>query len=252
MRAGMIIDVHSHFFSPDDEQKLLRAAERYNIAKIFVSTVMWGYTCHNPSEREIDLFNDITFEGVGRHPGLFRGYVYINPRNKNALDVLRRGVEDKGAIGVKLWVAAFCDDPPVNPIYEACIAYDIPLLVHAFYKAAGRLEFESTGVNVANAARRYPEAKIIMAHLGANCYHGVKAVRNCPNVWVDICGTICRGGDLDYAVKAVGCERILFGTDANSWGSNYGLVMDAELTDAQRDMIFRGNAARLFKLGEAV
>jgi len=244
----MIIDVHSHFFSPSSGDRLARAAEKHHIDRIFISSVSTGYKCHNPNEEEIDRFNQMTYDGVARRPELFSAYVYLNPRNKNAVDVLRRGVEEKGAIGVKLWVATFCDDPLVNPIYEECIRYDIPALIHSFYKAVRQLEFETTGPNVANAAHRYPEAKIIMAHLGANCYHGVKAIRNCPNVWVDLCGTIYRGGDLDYTVKNIGCERILFATDANSWGTNYGMVMDADITAAQREMIFSGNAVRLFKL----
>jgi predicted TIM-barrel fold metal-dependent hydrolase len=147
---------------------------------------------------------------------------------------------------MKLWVATFCDDPRAFPLVEKCIEYKIPVLVHAFYKSIGQLEHESLGKHVASLARRYPEAKIIMAHLSSNCYLGIKEIEGCKNVYSDICGSIFRRDEVDYSVSRLGAERILFGTDMpGSYLVNLGQVEEADLTPEQREMIYYRNALRI-------
>ena len=89
-----------------------------------------------------------------------RGFCYINPVQDNCIDVLRKGIEEYGMEGMKLWVANYCDDPRVFPLVEKCIDYNIPILVHSFHKAVGQLEFETTGIHTANLAQRYPKQEL--------------------------------------------------------------------------------------------
>ena len=242
----MIIDVHTHIWAGDYEgsaRELLKACELYGISKIYVS----GLKSHVPDEDEIDRLNRDVVRFMREHPGLAEGYCYVNPPHPNSPDVLRRGVEDFGMSGMKLWVASLCSDPAVFPLVEMCIDYNIPILIHAFHKAVGQLPAESDGTHVALLAARYPEAKILMAHLGGNCYHGIKAVRDCPNVWVDISGTLFRRDELDYTVRQIGAERVLFGSDMPiAYLVNVGQVEEAELTPHERELIYRRNAEALF------
>lgn len=148
--------------------------------------------------------------------------------------------------GVKLLIATFCDDPKVFPIVEKCIDYNIPLLIHSFHKSNGQFEFESVGTNVARLAKMYPEAKIIMAHLGGNCYHGIKTIKDLKNVSVDISGSIYRRDDIDYTVKQITAKRVIFGTDMpGSFLVNYGQIEEAKLTEIERQEIYIGNALRI-------
>ena len=151
--------------------------------------------------------------------------------------------------GVKLWVATFCDDHLVDPIVEEAIRYDIPILVHTFHKAVDQLPCESLGIHQANLARRYPEARFIMAHIGANCLRELRMVKDCPNVWADFSGSIAHADDLEYAVRILGEDRILFGSDMPAIGfqPSYGQLLEADLTDAQREKIKWQNAQRVFE-----
>jgi len=245
----MIIDIHAHVWGHKvdaDADNMVEACELYGIDKILISPLR-GYF---PNEEEIEFLSNEVYRICKKYPKNFLGYEYLNPANPNALDVLKRGVEERGMIGMKLWVATFCDDPRVNPLFEQCIKYDIPILLHSFVKSVGQLEFETTGPNVRNIAMRYPEAKIIMAHLGSNCYHGIKAIRDCKNVSVDMCGSIYRRDDLDYTVNMIGTDRIVFGTDMpGTFTMNYGQVLEADLTEKQREDILYNNAVKLFNLG---
>lgn len=246
----MFIDVHAHammgVYRGDprgNEKKLLRAMEKYGIDKIYVSNL--GGT--NPDEEVVRIANSYTERFVKENPGRVEGYVYVSPEHKNALDVLKRGIEEQGMSGVKLWVSTFCDDPCVYPLAEKMIEYGIPLLIHSFWKAKLELPTETTGVNVANLAKRYPELKIIMAHLGGNCYDGIPAICDYKNVWVDMSSSIFRADDIDYTVERLGAERVLLGSDMiGTYLTNVGQILEADLTDEERELIFSKNAIKVF------
>ena len=242
-----VIDVHTHLWQAHgytaDEDALLRAIDRYGISRIHVSA-LGGY---RPTPEDVTEMNDATARFHRAHPESVSGYVYISPEHSNALEVLRRGIEEQGMEGVKFWVSTFCDDPCTYPLVERIIEYGVPLLIHAFHKANGQVPNETVGENVARLARRYPEAKIIMAHLGGNCYNGVPAIRDLPNVWCDWCGSIFRGDELAYALEYLGPDRLLYGTDMpGSYLVNIGQLLELDLPAEDRDKILYGNAEKLF------
>lgn len=242
----MIIDAHTHIWGGDYDgstRELLRACDMFGISKLHVS----GLKSHYPDEAEVAALNADVHRFMKEKPELVEGYCYVNPVHANASEVLKRGVEEYGMSGMKLWVATFCDDPRVFPLVEACIGYNIPILIHSFHKAVDQLEFETTGVHVANLAERYPNAKLLMAHFGGNCYHGIRAVRGYRNVWHDFSGSPFRRDDVDYAVERVGADRIVFGSDMPiTYLVNYGQVEEANLTAEQRERIYSKNALELF------
>jgi Predicted metal-dependent hydrolase of the TIM-barrel fold len=241
----MLIDIHAHLWAShykEDKEELLKAIELYGISKVFVSAL----GTFIPNGKEIDELNYEVFKFMKEQPEKIDGFCYVNPANKNSLEVLRKGIEQYGMSGMKLWVATFCDDPRVNPLVEKCISYNIPILVHAFHKSNGQLDYESIGRNVAVLAGRYPEAKILMAHLGGNCYDGIKIIKEYKNVWVDISCSIYMREAVDYAIKHLGAERVLFGTDMpGSFLVNYGQIEEADLSNEERELIYYKNALKI-------
>lgn len=241
----MIIDFHAHIWGGNgekDKENLLEACRRYHIDKLCISSV----ECPYPNEEEITFLNDGVLQFMKEQPDLIYGFTYVNPTNTDALDVLRKSVEQDGFSGMKLWIATTCDDPKVFPLIEQCIDYNIPVMLHAWKKAIGQYANESTGAHVAALAKRYPEAKLVMAHLGGNCYHGVRAIRDTPNVMTDFSGSIFRGDDLNYTIDQLGAERVLFGSDMpGSYLVNLGQVEEANLTAEQKDLIYYKNALRM-------
>ena len=57
-------------------------------------------------------------EKLIREDPLFAGYVTVSPEHDNALEVLRRGVEEQGMMGLKIWVSCLCDDPRCDRIED--------------------------------------------------------------------------------------------------------------------------------------
>lgn len=244
----MVIDIHAHIWAGRyeiDKKEIIKACQLYDISKVYVS----GLKGYYPKEDDVDEVNYEVNRFMNENPEYIGGFCYINPNNRNNMEVLVRGIEEYEMSGIKLWVATFCDDPKVFPLVEKCIDYGVPVLLHSFKKSVGQLKHETTGIEVANLARRYPEAIIIMAHLDGNCYHGMKAIRKHKNVYVDFCGSIYRRDDLDYAIEQIGASRILFGTDMpGSYLVSLGQVEEADITDEDKEKILYKNALKILNI----
>lgn len=244
-----VIDMHAHIhlLTPDvevDKRRIMRTIEKFNIEEVHVSAL----SAHKPSEDEVTLLNKDTAQFVKEEPGRIKGAVYISPEHKNAVEVLKRGIEEQDMSSAKIWVSEKCDSPAVNPIAEKLIEYNLPLLIHSFKKSTIQVANESTAVEVRNLALRYPELKIIMAHVGGNCYHGVPLVRDLKNVWVDISGSPNRSNEVEYTVENLGADRVLFGTDMP--GASFlvlcGKVLESGITDEEKEKIFYKNALQVY------
>lgn len=237
--------MHAHIWrgrETDDVQKMRRSAEMYGVKKILVSALSGYY----PDEDEITSLNETTAKLIAED-SLFEGYVYVSPEKTNSLDVLKKGIETQGMCGMKIWVSCFCNDPRCDRLYDYCGQNKIPVLIHALAKAKDQIPTESTAVQVRDAALRHPDTKFIMAHLCGNCYYGLPLIQNLPNVWTDISGSFCRGDDLPYAIETLGSDRILFGTDMpGSFVMSYGRVLDAAMTQQDRENILWKNTVSLF------
>ena len=246
----MVTDVHAHVMTHNVEggkRNLLKVAERFGVDRYYISSIDNTYY---PDEAAIENDNKVTFEFMKEQPDLIKGYVYVNPRHDNAMDVLKKGIEEQGMSGLKMWVATFADDPLNFPLIEKMIEYDKPILFHTFVKAVGQLRYETTSYHIGNLAARYPEAKIIMAHLGGEPYHGIRNVAKYNNVWIDHSGTLVGSNDLQHTIDLVGVDRVLFGSDMPiTYAGAYGQVLECKLTDEEREKILWKNTAELFGEG---
>ncbi len=244
-----IIDMHVHLWEHSlerDKQTLTGMLERYNIAWLGVMP-LWGG--HYPTPEQMRAGNRTAVEFCRQDPQHCKFYVTVNPRHSaQAVDEVKWGIEEAGAVCVKVWVGARADEPCIFPLAEACIEHDIPLLLHSFHKKVGQLAHETDAQHVEFLAKRYPELKIVMAHLAGNHLWGCAHIADCPNVWSDISGSYCETGTVENAVKTLGVERVLFGSDAPGadYLVNVAKLEEADLTDEQRRMILHDNAARLF------
>jgi predicted TIM-barrel fold metal-dependent hydrolase len=86
-----------------------------------------------------------------------------------------------------------------------------------------------------------------MAHLGGVGIKGVEDVADCHNVYIDTSGAQPEAGLVEYAVTRIGAERIVYGSDApcRTFGAQMARIREADITEAQRRLIFSENARRL-------
>ena len=241
----MIIDAHVHLAGSELHPMVESECASLGVDKIMVSAIA-NFQPY-PSFEQVRQSNDDLHVVKQQHPDFVECYCYVNPRHgEDALEDLRRNV-DRGMIGVKLWIATLADDPLVHPIIEEAIEHRLPILMHSWRKAAGQGPYESTAMHIANIATRYPEAKIIMAHLGGQVESAMAAVADCPNVYTDTSGTPGTGGAVRLAVDRLGPERVVFGSDMHGacLGHNIGKVVAADLSPEATAMVMGGTMANL-------
>ncbi len=242
----MIVDFHAHLWlSRQDPQRLADAAQRLGIARICIS----GIRSYEPSRREVQELNELVFAAAEQHPVLVP-FVYLNPTHgPDALSMLDDAAA-RGARGIKLWVAAKANQRCVWPIIERAIELRLPVLQHAWHKYTGNLPHESDPLDVAELGRTFPEATIVMAHLGGSWEWGIKAVRDVPNVLSDTSGTRIELGQIEYAIRELGAERILYGSDAPGcdYALTIGKIQAARISPQAKEAILWRNAARILGL----
>lgn len=240
-----VIDAHTHQWSSlADPVEFGNFLERVPEVRwiILASDLQGGYY---PAEEEVAESNRSTLRMIGHFPDRVKGWCYVNPAWPSACDELQRGL-DHGLIGLKLWVATRCNDPITFPIVETAIAAGVPMLVHTWRKMTGNLANESLPTDMAELARRYPEGRFLMAHFGGQWEFGLRAIEELPNVRADFSGTINEYGAYETAVKRLGEDRVVFGTDlpADFFG-NLGRVLQGGWPEHVQDKILSRNFEQL-------
>jgi predicted TIM-barrel fold metal-dependent hydrolase len=248
----MIWDLHCHLSgvpgnTPGERmEQLIGFADRMGIERICVFMGMkWSY---DPSPADMRQQNDEVLAALARWPQRAFGFVYLNPNHVEAsLAELDRCVRDGPMVGVKLWVARHCNTPELDPIVQRAAELKAVVFQHTYLKVAGNLPGESTPTELAELARRHPAAALICGHTGADWEIGIRSIRDCKNVSVDLSGSDPCAGMTEMAVRELGAERVIFGSDAGgrSFASQLGKVTGADISEAAKRLILGGNFKRL-------
>ncbi len=258
-----MIDVHTHLGLGTDpypqervDAYLARAAE-LGIAVSWISRPFTGIGLATEAPEAMSEGNRMVAEEVARHPRELRGYVFAHAGHREwSIAEMDRWLDRPGMIGVKLYHQYLFDDPILVPIVEAAARRGALVLLHQ-----GRCMDEATrasqplisdGTHIARLAARVPAARLLCGHIGGggDWEWTVKALRGSPSVSVDTSGSVVDAGMVEFAVRELGAERVLFATDM-SLEEGVGKVLGADLRDDDRRAIFRGNAERLLGGGSA-
>ncbi len=228
---------------------LAEVAERMGIERLCLS--MGTRFLTDPTPQQIREQNDEVLRAVEACPDRIFGMVYLSPRHVEvSLAELERCVANGPMVAVKLWVAGRCNAPELDPLIERATELRAVILQHTWFKAGDRnLPGESTPDDFAELARRHPRATIVCGHSGGDWELGIRAIRDLKNVHTELAGTDATAGFTEMAVKELGSERVLYGSDAagRSFSSQLGKVIGAAITDREKEQVLGGNLRRLMK-----
>jgi hypothetical protein len=224
----MLIDVHAHFYQPaggradwaERNGSRLHAGERlgvrWHVASILGS---WGRRSptYFPSPDDVTSGNDALLALMHAHPERIAGYVCVNPNfTAHALAEIDRGMA-AGMIGIKLAASRRANDPLLDPIARAAARHGVPILHHIWQHRRHEWPGQeaSDGIELGELAVRHPDVGFILAHIagGGDWEHTLRAVRDIPNVHIDLSGSGADGGMLEACVRGVGIRRLLWGCD---------------------------------------
>lgn len=249
------IDVHCHVWrmSPEEERlssdHLVTSGRKLGIKEMWISSPITGG--RRASMDEVRAQNNAILRAMQRHPDALRGMCFVIPGNERDVTSEIERCLDAGMVGIKLYNQYKITDPAVAPILKLAAERRVPVLEHAAYLPAPEHRAEqpltSHGADFARASEAHPDTTMIHAHIGGggDWEWTIRALRDAsPNVLVDVSGSNLDDGQVEFAVWELGADRVIFGTDGTMAGS-VGKVLDAELTERERELIFWTNAERL-------
>jgi predicted TIM-barrel fold metal-dependent hydrolase len=249
------IDAHAHVgFEPGDEDKQIDIADRLGIDKLCISRPITNWSRTEPEDpAQVRKHNDLVLKAVKKFPDRYIGFLTLNPRYpKESLEELERCV-DQGMAGYKGYTQVKINDPLYYPIIEKFIDLNMIMLMHSFVQIGvggyrmkydtGEAPFNTTiPEDLAEAAKKYPEAMFQYAHIGGggDWEYACKVLKKYPNVWLDTSGSNNEGSMLRFALEQVGEDRLLFGCDS-SYYQGVGKMFALGLTESQLNKIFFNN-----------
>ena len=231
----MIIDVHSHaweyprHFTDDFRQQAGRARPGLDL------TVRYDdYRAAAPPDTKTIVFggkaklsglwvdDKYVATYVAAHPDTLIGFLSVDPTQPGWERELEDGHRRLGLRGIKLlpMYAGFKpDDPHLDRLWWYATAQKLPVLLHTGTTFVSQAPLEDTlPRHVDRVAIRFPDVKIIMAHL-SHPYEGecVAVIRKHPNVYADLSALHYRPFQLYHSLMLVQeygvWDKVLFGTD---------------------------------------
>lgn len=261
-----LIDVHAHFHTPQTNRadwmqynaSRLDAGDRIGV-RCHVASVLgsWGYTSptYFASPADQSWANNWMLDYANAHGGKVRAYVAVNPNfTSHALREVETAVA-RGAIGIKLAAGRRADDVLIDELAAAAAQYHLPILQHVWQhrRRDWANQDASDGLDVAGIAARHPRTTFLLAHIGGggDWAHTFPAVRDLPNIVMDLSGSGIDRGMIDEALRWVGASRLLWAADLTlCTGLTKLRALDHTRASADdiADMRWR-NAVRIFPPG---
>jgi len=252
-RFGPIWDAHCHLHlvpggTPEERMTaLIRFADRMGVERLILSQ---GYSAQmHLTPEQLREENDRVLRAVRRFPDRSFGSVYLSPSYLDfSLQEFDRCVRDGPMVGVgELEADKRCNVPELDPIVERAMAMKVPILQHTWLKIGGNEPGESSPDDLVELAKRHPQASFICAHTGGDWERGIRIIRGTKNIHAGIEGFDPTSGVVEMAVRELGAERVIYGSDVGgrSFASQLAKVIGADISDDAKKLILGGNLRRL-------
>jgi uncharacterized protein len=233
----MIVDVHAHCWPPGSfSDEFIADARRMRASAVNLLTPYDRYRDNLPPNEEVV---SIVFGGKARLSGVWIddadvasyvaqapermiGFLSVDPTQPGWEDELREGHQRYGMRGIKLlpmYADFYPQDERLDPLWKYATEHQLPVLLHTGTTFVAKAPLDCTlPRHLDVVARRFPEVKMILAHLG-HPYEGetVVVIRKHPNLYADVSALMYRPWQLFHSLMLVHeynvWDKILFGTD---------------------------------------
>ena len=254
------IDVHGHYgtyiqidktdlynrMMSGDAAEIVRRAAAVNVGLTIVSPLL---ALLPRFQANAAVGNEEAARIVAQTPGL-KHYVVIDPKRPETYAQADEMLRQPQCVGIKLHPEEH--GYPIREhaalLFEFAAARKAIVLTHSS-------EQNSLCEDFVPWANRFPEVRLILAHIGCgwdgDVTHQVRAIQKCQhgNVFADTSSARSIMPNLiEWAVSQIGAERVLFGTDTPLYSTamQRARIDHADLPDTDKRLILRDNAVRLF------
>ena len=204
--------------------------------------------------------NHLMLDLVSEHPDRFAGFVLVNPRYPDdILPTLESCFSNPAVKGIgEVHPTSYTHDYPVTglayvPVWEFAHERNLPVLIHAGPTSeANRCRPSDLGM----VAGAYPGMNVLIGHAGGYdswdmLDEAIETARTHDNVFLEICAMGRHPGVIEYIVKNLGEDKVVFGTDApfHDWTAEIAHIAFSRLPDRVKEKVFGGTMADLLAQG---
>lgn len=245
----MIIDIHNHFNigssfdCPETnihKRNLPFLLQDYDNCGISVGAFSPYSSVLQNGENGIYADNEYLFQFANETERVYQ-WVVLDPQQEKLFPQIKKLIVGDKVLGIK-----------IHSVYHK---YDIDEYADKIFSFADEigcfiLMHPDKVSNMVKYADKYPNMKLIIAHLGVSGEAYIEAIHSAKygNIFTDTsAGGVNLNNIIEYAVEKVGSEKIFFGTDTYSCGYEVGRIQYARISDSDKENIFYKNAKRNFK-----
>jgi uncharacterized protein len=253
-----------------DATKLLYTMDKAGVEKTVIFGSDFGAKIGDPEIHPFEA-NKILANIAKKYPDRFVALCAIDPRRPGAMRHMEKCIEEWGMKGLKLHPAAgfYPTDEILYPFYEKCGDWGFPIVFHTGAQPAAPVCLDTQRpCFIAEAATRFPDTKMIMAHAGMDLWNeAVMYGKLIPNVYFDLSyhqfSYVSWGPQkfyewLRFLINECGASKLLWATDtplpcAILPTEQYVKIFtepqtDINFTDEEMELIMWKNTAEMFRI----
>jgi predicted TIM-barrel fold metal-dependent hydrolase len=212
-----------------DGSKTIRLMDKVGFDKKIIMIMDWGLAL-GEADKSIQTINEEILSVCARYPDRLLGFVGVDPRRKDATDIVWRSINDYGAKGLKLHPTTGwkLDDESCHQIVDIAVQCGLPVLVHIGKTIDELSDKHARPGDLIELARHFPNGIFIAGHSGFDRWKEFAASENAPgNIIFEISGwqeivngdQACLNEHLWGLLEAFP-GRVYFGTDGPFYSFN--------------------------------
>ena len=190
------------------------------------------------------------------------GVATVFPGEADAAAILQDAFA-MGLRGVKLHCHVQCfavDDPQMHVIYEACVAHDQPMIIHAGREPkSGAYKCDPHALcsvdRIESVLRSYPGLRVSVPHLGVDEQDAyARLLTRYDNLWLDTTMAMADYFPVDGAARIIAArpDRIMYGTDfpilPYAWDRELARIKSAGFGDATLEQLLATTARQFHRI----
>jgi len=235
-------DIFTQFWDSEGEKRIA-AMDRDGIDVCIIHPIDFGLAdrCSDPNV-PYQIQNEIMWKIAQRYKGRIYCSVSADPRRKDAVELLEKGVSEYGAIALKLHPGSgfYPNDRICYPLYEKAAELKVPVVIHTGAIASPLKSKFCSPTFVDEIAADFPQTNFCMAHMGFRLWPeavGVAEVNT--NVFMDISGWQGETrhkqrfyGILRTVLDSLPSQRVMWATDGPMYSQ---IVPDKDFIQVIKD-----------------
>lgn len=245
-----LIDMHTHmgpeypiYYPEYDAHSMIRYMDECGV-EIIVSAPCEDLFMKGSHRKDI-------INAMRAYPHRIKGYYSFNPNFKVTANEMELTFQNyPGYVGLK-FLPDYHRTNITDPAYEEALAFaderGLILLSHTWGVSMNGEQCNSAD-KITAILDKYSNIRFILGHsIQGQTELAIAIAKHYKNAYLDLCDTGRFYGMVEKMVAEVGANKILYATDAPMQGFRFiqGAVLAADISDAERRLILRDNAAQL-------